>query len=184
MEVVKMKKMLILLILLIFISPAYAATAYKWVDGKGVVSFTDDYSKIPAEYRDQVKEEVMEETPSVGVPTSPQANPQKIEEATTDIYGLGEVYWREKVRPWMEQLKEATENYGSVQKEYMRQAQGLGPYNFGKLSLTQYQMLSSRLDILNNEMAKYHAQMVEANEMLEKLSKEAKEAKADPTWLN
>jgi hypothetical protein len=32
-------------------------------------------------------------------------------------------------------------------------------------------------------MAKYHAQMVEANEMLEKLSKEAQESKADPAWL-
>jgi len=51
------------------------------------------------------------------------------------------------------------------------------------MSLTQYQMLSSRLNILNNEMAKYYAQMAEANKTLDKLSREATETKADPTWL-
>ena len=44
-------------------------------------------------------------------------------------------------------------------------------------------MLSSRLDILNSDMAKYRAQMVEANEMLEKLSEEQKRTKAHPAWL-
>jgi hypothetical protein len=33
-------------------------------------------------------------------------------------------------------------------------------------------------------MVKYGDQVAEAKEMLEKLSKEAKEAKADPEWLN
>jgi hypothetical protein len=32
-------------------------------------------------------------------------------------------------------------------------------------------------------MARYQAQIAEANEMLGKLSREAKEAKADPAWL-
>jgi hypothetical protein len=38
---VKMKKVFIILILVVFISPAYAATFYKWVDEKGVVNFTE-----------------------------------------------------------------------------------------------------------------------------------------------
>jgi chromosome segregation ATPase len=159
-------------------------TVYEWVNKEGVVNYTDDYGRVPSGYRDQVKEEVIEEAPSMEVPTSTQVTPPKIEEAKTDIYGLDEMWWREQVHPWKEQLKEATENYERVRDEYMKQAQGLGPYSFGKLSLTQYQMLSSRLDILNDEMAKYQAQMTEAKEMLEKLSREAEEAKADPTWLN
>jgi chromosome segregation ATPase len=77
----------------------------------------------------------------------------------------------------------ATENYERVHKEYMEQAEGLGPLNFGKMSLTQYQMLSSRLEILNGEMETYQGQIAEANEMLSKLSKEVKETRADPTWL-
>ncbi|MGO9093434.1 MAG: DUF4124 domain-containing protein [bacterium] len=39
-----MKKLLILLVLLTFAAPAYGATIYKWVDEKGVINFTDDYS--------------------------------------------------------------------------------------------------------------------------------------------
>jgi len=75
------------------------------------------------------------------------------------------------------------ENYKKAQKEYMEQAEGLGPYKFGKMSLTQYQMLSSRLEILSKEMETYQGQIAEAKNMLAKLSKEAKEAGADPSWL-
>jgi hypothetical protein len=181
-EVVKMKKLLIILILLALAIPGHAAAIYKWLDKDGVVNYTDDYSKVPAFYRDRV--ETLEFFTGKGPPErTPQATPEIKEEIRTDIYGRDETWWREKVRPWKEQLKEATENYERVREEYMKQAEGLGPYNFGKMSLTQYQMLSSRLNILNSEMAKYHAQMDEANEMLEKLSKEAEKTKADPVWL-
>lgn len=184
-EVAKMKKLLILLILLAFAVPGYAATIYKWVDKEGVVNFTDDYEKVPPPYRDKVEVETRKDVQEERAPLPPQAITPggKEEEIRTDIYGRDEAWWRERVRPWKEQLKEATENYERVREEYMKQAEGLGPYNFGKMSLTQYQMLSSRLDILNSDMAKYRAQMIEANEMLEKLSKEAKETKADPAWL-
>ena len=87
------------------------------------------------------------------------------------------------MRPWKEQLKEAGENYRKAQKEYMKQAEGLGPYKFGKMSLTQYQMLSSRLEILSKEMETYQEQMAEAKTMLGKLSKEAKQAGVDPSWF-
>ena len=180
-----MKKLLIVLVLLAFVVPGYAATVYKWVDKEGVVNFTDDYDKVPPAYRDKVEVETRKDDQEERAPLSPQAITPggKEEEIRTDIYGRDETWWRERVRPWREQLKEATENYERVREEYMKQAEGLSPYNFGKMSLTQYQMVSSRLNILNNEMAKYHAQMVEANEMLEKLSREAKESKADPAWL-
>jgi len=180
-----MKKLLIVLVLLAFVVPGYAATIYKWVDKEGVVNFTDDYDKVPPAYRDKVEVETRKDVQEERAPLPPQAITPggKEEEIRTDIYGRDETWWRERVRPWKEQLKEATENYERVREEYMKQAEGLGPYTFGKMSLTQYQMLSSRLNILNNDMEKYHAQMVEANEMLEKLSKEAKETKADPAWL-
>jgi len=40
------------------------------------------------------------------------------------------------------------------------------------------------LDRLKEEMIKYADQIAEANEALEKISKEAREAKSDPEWLN
>jgi uncharacterized protein YfcZ (UPF0381/DUF406 family) len=39
------------------------------------------------------------------------------------------------------------------------------------------------LDKVREEKEKYQAQISEANGMLEKLSKEAKETKADPAWI-
>ena len=177
-----MKKIFILLILLVFISPAYATTAYKWVNKEGVVNYTDDYSNVPPEYRARVGKEVMEETPSVGVSTSPQATPQKIEEGKTGIYGLNETYWRERVRPWKGQLQEATENYERVHKTFMESADVLSQRRYG--SRTQVKMNIIELDRLNMERMGYGAQIEEAKERLEKISKEAREAKADPEWLN
>jgi hypothetical protein len=181
MEVVKMRKMFILLILLVFISPAYAGTAYKWVDEKGIVGFTDDFSIIPPEYRGRISTEVMEETPSVGVPTSPQAAPPKIEEAKTDIYGLGENWWRDKVSPWRERLKEATANYETTNMKIIERAEALSRKYW---SPTQYKMNMVDLEKLKEERLKYQTQIAEAKERLERISKEAVEAKADLNWLN
>jgi hypothetical protein len=182
MEVVNMKKLLIPLILLVFTSAAYAATTYKWVDKEGFVNYTDDYNKIPSEYRDRVGVEVREDIPTVVTPVAPQTPPQKEEEVKTDIYGRDETWWRGKVRPLKEQLKEATANHERAHEKFMKKAEELSMRRYG--SPTQYKSNIIELDRLKEEMMKYEAQMTEAKEMLEKLSKEAKEAKADPTWLN
>ena len=101
----------------------------------------------------------------------------------TDIYGRDETWWREKVRPWKEQLKEATENYEGVSDAFVNELERLGPFRWGGMSLTQYQMVSSRLTEISGRMAEYQTQIFEANDMLSKLSREARETKADPAWL-
>ena len=101
----------------------------------------------------------------------------------TDIFGRDETWWKEMVRPWKEQLKEATQNYEKVCDASVKQLEGLGPFRWGGLSLTQYQMISSRLTELYDRMAKYQTEISEAKSMLAKLSEEAKETKADPAWL-
>ncbi|MCJ7641930.1 MAG: DUF4124 domain-containing protein, partial [Desulfobacterales bacterium] len=63
-----MRKVLFLLFLLVFASPGYAATIYRWVDGKGSVHFADDYTLVPPQYRDQVKTEEMEDSQQTGTP--------------------------------------------------------------------------------------------------------------------
>ena len=177
-----MRKFLILLILFAFAVPAYAATIYKWVDKDGVVNYTDDYSQVPALYHNRVEalEFFTEKTSPV---QTPRTTPGIKEEIRTDIYGRDETWWRGRVRPWKDQLREATEGYENAQKKYIQQAEGLGPFKFGKLSLTQYQMISYRLELLNKEMETYQGQIAEANDMLARLSKEAKDTKADPAWL-
>ncbi|MGZ3557952.1 MAG: DUF4124 domain-containing protein [Thermodesulfobacteriota bacterium] len=101
----------------------------------------------------------------------------------TDIYGRDETWWREKVRPWKEQLKEATENYEGASDAFVNELERLGPFRWGGMSLTQYQMVSSRLTGLSGRMTEYQTQISEAKGNLAKLSKEAWETKADPAWL-
>jgi hypothetical protein len=54
---------------------------------------------------------------------------------------------------------------------------------FGAWSKTQYKLNIIELDRLKGEMIKYADQIAEAKEALEKISKEAKEEKANPDWL-
>lgn len=177
-----MRKMLILFILLIFISPAYAHTFYKWVDEKGIVNYTDDYNNIPSPYRNRVEiEYVHEESP---LPPVQKMTPQKREESRTDIYGQNEAYWRGKVRPWKEFLKAAEPNYEKAHQKFMGKAMEFSQKRFGSWSKTQYKMNIIELDRLKEEMIKYADQIAEVNEGLEKISKEAREAKANPEWLN
>jgi len=175
------RKMLIFLILLIFVSPAYAHTFYKWVDEKGVVSYTDDYNNIPSAYRNRVEIEWVHEEGSS--PPIQKMTPQKREEARTDIYGQNEAYWRGKVRPWKEFLKTAETNYERVHEKFMGKAMEFSQGRFGAWSRTQYKMNIIELDKLKEEMIKYADQIGEAKEALEKISKEAREAKVDPDWL-
>jgi chromosome segregation ATPase len=179
-----MSKFYILLILMIFSMPAYSATVYKWVDKEGVVNFTDDLSKVPPSYRNQVEMEERKDVKEEVTPRSPQPVTRQNEpkEIKADIYGRDETWWREKVRPWKEQLREATEKYEAAEKRYTEKSDELSRRRFG--SPTQYKMNIIELDKVREEKEKCQAQISEANEMLEKLSKEAKETKADPAWLD
>jgi hypothetical protein len=181
MEVVRMKKLLILLILLAFASLANAAIIYKWVDDNGVVNFTDDYGQVPSHYRDQV--EIKEFVSEGGTPLHTQElTVRPKEETTRDIYGLGETYWRERVRPWKEQLRGATENYERVHRNFMKKAEELSAKRYG--SPTQYKTDIIELDRLKEEMMSYENEIAEVKEILERISNEAIEAKADLNWLN
>ena len=182
-EVLEMRRFFILLILMAFSVPAYSATIYKWVDKEGVVNFTDDLSKVPPSYRNQVETEERKDVKEGVIPPPPQAvtRGNEQEEIRTDILGRDETWWREKVRPWKERLKEATEKYDTAQKKYTEKSDELSRRRFG--SPTQYKMNIIELDKIKEEKEKYEAQISEANAMLEKLSKEAKETKADPAWL-
>jgi hypothetical protein len=184
-EVNNMWKMLIFLILLTFVFPAYGANIYKWVDEKGVVNFTDDFNNVPFAHRGQV--EVREYLTEGGSPLtaserpSPSVASKPKEEIRTDIYGQDETWWREKVRPWRERLEEATKNRDRIQNEIVRRAEELSTKVFW--SRSQFQIGASEVGRLKEEMMTYEAQIAEARDQLGKLSKEAEESKADPEWL-
>jgi len=174
-----MRKMLILLILQVFIWPAHVFPfmTYKWVDERGILNFADDFGRVPSEYQDRVDVEVIEDAP-VKTP----APSHKVEEVETDIYGQGETYWRERVRPWKERLKEAEANYEKAHKKFVESAEELSRRRYG--SPTQYKFNIIELDRRRGQRVKYESQITQAKEMLEKISKEAREAGANPEWLN
>lgn len=178
-----MKKLIFISFLLIFTSSVYAVTIYKWVNQEGVVNFTEDYDKVPPIYRNTVEKINIEteDTPKMEVPAASEVPLGKKEKVKADIYGRDETWWREKVRPWKEQLKQATANYETANKRYLERLEELS----GKLQLspTQHRMGTTELRTLKEESMKYQAQISEANEILKKLSKEAEEAKANPDWL-
>ena len=178
-----MKKYLYLFVILMtFSSPAFGATVYKWLDQRGIVNFTDDLNKVPSAYRSRVETEVAEETV---IPT-PSAIPQAIalqknEQVRTDIYGRDETWWKDKVRPWREALKEAEANLEKVNQKFIEEAAALSQVRYGSRTQVKFRIL--QLDRTNDERMKYEEKISEANQMLTKLGKEAEESKANMDWL-
>ncbi len=104
-------------------------------------------------------------------------------ETKTDIYGRDEAWWRGQLLTKREELREAVEDYERTYEEYIKKVESLGPSRFGRLSLTQYQMMACMLEGLSSEMAKYQARMTEINESIRKLTEKAEESEANPEWL-
>jgi hypothetical protein len=147
------------------------ADVYKWIDDKGTVHFTEDYTNIPSSYQDRLKVEIRQDIREEEIPLEPQKIiiKSKEEQTKTDIYREEEAWRREKVRLWMEQLKGATANYENAQKKFWEKSEELSRRRFG--SPTMYKFDIIKLNLLNEERMKYEAQIEEADEMLRKLSK-------------
>jgi hypothetical protein len=147
------------------------AEVYKWIDAKGTIHFTDDYSNIPSPYWERLKVEVRKDIREEGpLPGTQGIIPGvKEEQSKADVYREEEVWREEKMRSWREQLKEATANYESAQKRFLEKSEALSRRRFG--SPTQYKFDIINLDVLNQERMKYRAEMEEADEMLRKSSK-------------
>jgi hypothetical protein len=178
--VMKVVKTGMLVLLLVSASISHAASVYKWVDKEGTVHFTDDLSKIPPEYRDQVQ------TEEVSSPGKPEASPPapasvpKTEDVKRDALGRGEEYWKETVRPWKKQLKEATEDRENLNQKIDDALEVVkGRY----LSKTQYNFKRAELERLMEERVAAEGKIKEAKAALDKIAKEAEDAKADPAWL-
>lgn len=171
-----------ILLVIFFVCSLQAQTIYKWVDKNGVINFTDDFEKVPPAFRDQVqktelKEEQMDVKRLGPPPVSPFSQPLT-EKKETDKYGRDEAWWREKVSPWKKQLKEATQGLEEVQKRFSERTAEMR--RKGLVSRARYQTEAEKYD---REKKKYEAQIAEAREMLEKLSKEAEESNANLEWL-
>jgi hypothetical protein len=159
------------------------ADFYKWIDEKGTIHFTDDYSKVHPSYRDQIEIEKEIQEEKIALPTQEITPRSKEEEPRRDIYGRDEALWREKVRPWKKQLEEAAANFKNAHEKYMGKSEELCQRRYARWTRSWYKFKIIELNRLRIERAKYEAQIVEASEKLKKLEKEAEESKADPDWV-
>jgi hypothetical protein len=159
------------------------AEVYQWIDNKGTIYFTDDYSNIPPSYREQHKVEIRRDIQEERAPLEPQKIiiRSKGEQAKTDLYRQDEAWWRGKERPWKQQLEEASENNKLANKELLGESSKLILRKFG--SHQQFKSAILGLEKIREERSKHEARIIEAEGMLEKLSRGAKESKADLDWL-
>ena len=103
------------------------------------------------------------------------------EERTTDSYGIGENWWRERVRPWKEKREELDASYENAEKKFMEKAEDLSRRRYGNRHTIKAKIIE--LDRANKEVLDYQSQIAENEEVLERISKDAEESKADPEWL-
>ena len=159
------------------------AEVCQWVDDKGTIHFTDDCGNIPSSYWEQLKVEIRKDIQEENTPLEPQRIILGSEEqqARTDIYGIGENWWRERVRPWKENLRELNERYQNAEKEFMDKAGELDKRRYGNRHTIKADIIE--LDRLNQKVLKYQAEISQTEGVLESISKDADESKADPDWL-
>jgi len=150
-------------------STGHAFTAYKWVDEKNVVHFTDELRNVAPQYRGAVEKVTEGDLRRLIIVHSPVL-PSRGFEAKPETDERGEGYSTDRMRLWKERLHEAEANYEKAHQAFMSKARELAQMRFG--SRTQYKMKIIELDDVNQTMGSYEAQIVEAREMLRKLSNE------------
>jgi len=103
------------------------------------------------------------------------------EEKAADVYGIGENWWRERVRPWKEKLEELNVRYENSEKKFMEMSEDLSKRRYGNRHTIKAKIIE--LDRANKEALDYRAQIAEDEGVLERISKDAEESMADPDWL-
>ena len=174
-----MKRILIVILFILFISEISFAEVYKWVDEKGVVHFTDDILQIPEKYRPKTEKMVLpegkEETKSEG-----ESIPKKKEDVYRDRLGRGEDYWKGRVEEWRKKLRERQDRLETLRAKYNELTM---KHNDSKSTAERGNLRKER-DQVKNEMDQCKIQVEEAREMLgKKIPEEAELYKAKPEWV-
>lgn len=174
-----MKKILFVpLIFLIGIHFAFAQ-AYKWVDDKGAVHFTDDLNQVPEKYRLKLDRigfpEEKGEAPAEAVGT-----PKKKEDPYKDHLGRGEDYWKGRVDEWRKKLRALQDRLEGLIKKYNALVER---FNDSKSTAERGSLRKDR-DQVKAEMDQCRVEVEEARNMLDKkIPEEAELYKAKSEWV-
>jgi hypothetical protein len=140
----------------------------------------DALNQETMKYKAQV-EEADEKVRKLSKPDLWSAASVMEEQKTTDIYGIGEDWWRERVRPWKERREELNARYENAEKKFTEKAEDLSKRRYGNRHSIKAKIIE--LDRANKEVLNYQGQIAENEEVLERISKDAEESMADPEWL-
>jgi len=170
----------IVLILLLLISPELSfAQAYKWIDEKGSIHFTDDILQVPERYRSEVEKIGLpeEKAPAIAEDKSP---PKGKGNTSKDRFGRGEEFWRARADEWRKKLKTLQERLDALRVKYNELTER---FNDSKSSVERANLRKER-DQIKSEMDQSKNQLEEAKVMLEKkIPEEAELAQAKPEWI-
>ena len=103
------------------------------------------------------------------------------EQKATDVYGIGEEWWRERVRPWKERREELNASYENAEEKLIEQSEDLSKRGFGNRHTIKAKIIE--LDRANKEVLNTQTQMGENDRELERISRDAEESMTDPDWL-
>lgn len=173
----------VLMVFMGLAGPAWCET-YEWTDNKGVVNFTDDLDRVPAKYRNKVKErepirsELDAIPPSDGaqpvvkqndkVPSTPSTPPVKA------YGGHGQGWWRGQYAS-LRQGSKAIETSLADKREKLAEL---------KRKRIIYQRTRDRVayNQMVEEIKSEEAQLKEVQDRLEALEKEANSAGVPQEW--
>ncbi len=171
-------------------SLAFGQTTYRWVDEKGSVHFTDDLTRVPERYRNQIR---TDNVPTETVPVAPKGQapaptpppsvtqPQPVP-AKRDALGRGEDYWQGQVKAWKDKLDQAQKSYESASTAVKEKQQELEQAKFKPKSYQR--KLEGELKGLQDKATDWSKQVEEAKYMLgQGLQKRAEDDLADPNWV-
>lgn len=177
-----MRRVLIIILFFLFISEISFAEIFKWVDGKGVVHFTDDLLQVPEKYRSKAKKmelpEGIEETKAEGESTP--KNKEEVHEVYKDRLGRGEDYWKGRMEGWRKKLKDYQEELETLRTKYNELTVKI---NDSKNSAKRGNLRGER-DQIKIEIYQYKNKIEEATNMIDKkIPEEAELYNAKPEWL-
>jgi len=173
-----MKRILCIILFVLFLSEFSFAEVYKWVDEKGAVHFTDDITQVPEKYRP--KTEKIDASEGKGETRVESESPQKKDEPYRDRLGRGEEYWKGRVEEWKKRLTESQAKLEALRQKYNELTER---FNDSKGTAERANIRKER-DQIKSEMDQRRTQIEEAKEMLEKkIPEEADLYKAKPEWI-
>jgi len=181
---ISMKRTMLFILVGIITLPLIAGgqEIYQWVDEKGTVHFTDDFSQIPEKYQDQVKKKKTPEEPTPSI-RPPQGNaPPEPSVEKTDILGRGAGWWRDKAKEWRQKQIKAQKDYAAAQTALKAKEKELEQSIYKPDSFKR--RLQAEIKVLEEKANEQKNQVDEAKNMLEKvLPRQAEEYRADPNWV-